>query len=257
MNNLITLDNIAIHQDAQGRYCLNDLHKASGRETRHRPNYWLDLSQTKELIAALDEDLGTNGLAGIPAILTKQGLGTYVCKELVYAYAMWVSAKFHLKVIRTFDAAVTNNTQSQPYTASKQEIRQNGKVERIGYTATLLAHGVAGPGFAWCTNSIYQGCFSMDAKDFREERGLKPNAIARESFSEFELMLTGVAEHVANFVIQEKNRQGNTQCAISSFQAAENISKSLPYGLFEAERRMLASPIPRKQTRLEFDGNQE
>ncbi len=46
----------------------------------------------------------------IPVIFSKQGVGTFVIKLLVYAYAMWISLIFHLHVIEAYDALVTNQT---------------------------------------------------------------------------------------------------------------------------------------------------
>jgi hypothetical protein len=91
-----------------GLYSLNDLHKASGGEAKHLPNRFVRLGTTQELITEIDQ---TPDLA--LAITTKRGgnnSGTWVCKELVYSYAMWISAKFHLQVIRAFDAMMNTPT---------------------------------------------------------------------------------------------------------------------------------------------------
>jgi hypothetical protein len=107
----IAISGVEIHQDADGRYSLNDLHKAAGGEKRQQPSNWLQVQQTQELIAEL-------GVPGIPGTAQKQPVvkiqggtpqrqGTYVVRELVYAYAMWISPIFHLKVIRSFDAGMT------------------------------------------------------------------------------------------------------------------------------------------------------
>jgi len=103
MQNLIISD-LVIRQDADGRFCLNDLHRASGGEPKNRPSLWSENQQTKNLISELETG------AGIPALISNPhgaNQGTFVVKELVYAYATWVSAAFHLKVIRAYDALMT------------------------------------------------------------------------------------------------------------------------------------------------------
>ena len=107
----ITIANTLIAVDKEGRFCLNDLHKAAGAESRHQPAFFFRRPEIQELEAELNS-APTQSLSTI----TTQGRngGTFVCKELVYAYAMWISPKFHLEVIRTFDAVATGQVPAAP-----------------------------------------------------------------------------------------------------------------------------------------------
>lgn len=100
----LVIAGVKVRQDSEGRFSLNDFHRAAGQENRHRPSIWLDNQQAQDLVAELEAE---NPATKPTGTLKGRGItGTYVCKELVYAYAMWISPRFHLQVIRTFDAAV-------------------------------------------------------------------------------------------------------------------------------------------------------
>ena len=103
MSKLIITD-VAIRQDSHNRYCLNDLHKASGNEKKYKPANWLRNQQAIDLIKFLESEKSTDDKR---VIFVKQGVGTFVIKELVYAYVMWINPVFHIKVIRAYDALVT------------------------------------------------------------------------------------------------------------------------------------------------------
>lgn len=115
----IEIDGAVIRQDQYGRYCLNDLHKASGGQDKHAPYRFIRNEQTQDLITEINRSPNMVNACE----MTKGGLeqGTYVVKELVYSYAMWISPIFNLKVIRTFDAAA--NQQQLPDLNNPAQLR--------------------------------------------------------------------------------------------------------------------------------------
>lgn len=115
--NSIQISNVAIRQTSNNLYNLNDLHRASGGEKRFQPANWLRNAQTVDLINFLkNEELQSEE----EIIQSKQKHGTFVCKELAYAYATWISAKFFLLVIRTFDAALAGRLKTSSQTSADE-----------------------------------------------------------------------------------------------------------------------------------------
>jgi hypothetical protein len=158
-NASIAIANITIRQDDQGRYCLNDLHCASGSDNKHRPSLWLNNQQAQELIAEIEKDE-----AGITAskILRGRGIqGTYVVRELVYAYAMWISAKFHLQVIRAYDAQQGNPEQLKRLTHEVDFLQREH--ERL---SKLVANSLTADLTTFETSGIEKVTLQFKAKGF-------------------------------------------------------------------------------------------
>ena len=83
---------------------------------KHKPVQFFRQQQAADLITEIKV-----GNPTISPVVTKLGCtgGTFVCKELVYAYAMWVSAAFHLKVIRVFKEYATKGMVMKPEVAQQ------------------------------------------------------------------------------------------------------------------------------------------
>ena len=102
-----------------GLYSLNDMHKASGSDKKHQPAFFMRNAETKELIEEIERSPDMVNGSNAKAYKVVQGgtaskQGTYACKELVYRYAMWISPKFALIVIRTFDKVITGEVKVSP-----------------------------------------------------------------------------------------------------------------------------------------------
>ena len=94
-NQLIILDQEI--RPYENLFSLNDLHVSSGGNLKHKPSNFIRLDTTKDLIAEIEKETPN----ALKVIRGTQG-GTYACEELVLSYAMWISPKFHLIVLRAF-----------------------------------------------------------------------------------------------------------------------------------------------------------
>ncbi len=189
--NALTLTTITIRQDAEGRYCLNDLHKASGGEQRHQPRYWLENLQTQELVQELSDSGNPLSLNNPPITIIKGGKnqGTFVVKELVYAYAMWISPRFHLQVIRAYDELVAQKVTA----ASKLVVRHDARVEYKPMQEALrqsreeLGKETKHFHYANEADMLNRIVLGMTSKQYKEHHSLLEDKSLRDTLTSLEL----------------------------------------------------------------------
>ena len=138
MTNIISIGSSAIRQQ-DGLYSLNDhlqrCARSAGMEghgqAKNKPDLFLRLEQTKSLIDEISKGTDTY----LSTKLGSQG-GTYASKELVIAYAAWISPAFHLQVIRVF-----LDSQKAPAVSTLPAVRSLTKEEQtaINMRAHVLA----------------------------------------------------------------------------------------------------------------------
>jgi len=99
-NGLPVIAGVEITTDAEGRFNLNALHKASGLGEEKAPAKWLRNKQTQELITEMTD--GQICTSPIKSLKGGNVQGTYAHELLAIAYASWISPSFHLQVNQIF-----------------------------------------------------------------------------------------------------------------------------------------------------------
>ncbi|MBF0675564.1 KilA-N domain-containing protein [Pseudomonas sp.] len=179
----IQVAGVKIRQDAEGRFLLNDFHRAAvaGGENKRtkEPGKFLSATHAAELV----DELTTQNPGSLP-IVTVEGRngGTYACRELVYAYAMWVSARFHLHVIRTFDSVVSARIEQVNARQARDRARLEAPAltDAVKYTRLSAGKDLKHYHFSNEFDLINRIALGQPAKAYRAVNGIGQDAPLRD-----------------------------------------------------------------------------
>ena len=118
-SSLPVIAGVEITTDAEGRFNLNALHKASGEGDHKAPNQWLRGKQAKELISELEIQLDqtANLQSAYKSLNVVNGgvnPGTFAHELIALSYAGWIKPAFQLQVNQVFLDFRTGKLQPVP-----------------------------------------------------------------------------------------------------------------------------------------------
>lgn len=161
-----------------------------------------------------------------------KGGGTYAHWQIALAYAKYLSPQLHMQVNEVYarfksgDVTLADEIADKATPAQQEWLarRVAGKAVRGQLTSTLAAHGVAGKGFADCTNAIYRPILGGKKSEICARRGLSRQTNIRDVMDLEQLTRTSLAEIIARKNIERFNTRGNDRCAFECGRAAEKVA---------------------------------
>ncbi|BAE74006.1 KilA-N domain protein [Sodalis glossinidius str. 'morsitans'] len=110
MTKLIVIENTVVRQDAFGRYCLNDLHRAAvaqGKATEsQRPSNFLKSEGVSNFVQKASE---ATKIASVNIIKGGIESGSWAVELIAIRYAAWIDPAFEVQVYERFRDSVKSN----------------------------------------------------------------------------------------------------------------------------------------------------
>lgn len=110
MSKIVVIENTVVRQDAFGRYCLNDLHRAAvaqGKATEsQRPSNFLKSEGINAFVQSLSE---ATKIASVNIIKGGLESGSWAVEIIAIRYAAWIEPAFEVQVYEQFRDSVKGN----------------------------------------------------------------------------------------------------------------------------------------------------
>lgn len=238
----VEYNGFSIHCHRKGcLVCITDMWKAEGSPSSKRPQDWIELQATQQLLQSLSSKSAVTALldsqgriTSAPKILERQSGrygGTYAIRELALDYAQFLSVEFHqwaltalverveeeldpdLSLERGYSRAV-KGWKKQGYSDEDIELLAQSVITRKDFTSTLKDHGVGqnlprwihseDMAYAVATNSIYKPLLPGTAKDYRTRNNLPAKTNVREHLAKSGDLTKRAAIMLAETMAREK-----------------------------------------------------
>ncbi len=232
MNTLVPITFVPYAKETTARVNARQLHKALGVGKRFAS--WIaerikeyGFTEGLEFFPSLGK---TTGKVGRPSIEYQLTLG--MAKELAMVERNDKGREIRRYFIEIEDRVSRGDVTLADEIADKATPQQQewlarrtaGKAARGQFVATLAAHGVAGKGYADCTNAIYRHVIGAKKSEICAARNLPRTANMRDLMDLEQLTRTALAEIVAKKRIERFNVHGNNACAYECDKAAAGVA---------------------------------